>query len=357
MDIGAGVPGGRPAADLDDLGAGADVGGGLVPLGPDRARVVATERLGVRPVEDREAGGVVEPALGLRGVLDHELGVDGEPRRERESTGLGRLSQHRDRRPRPLRVHVVGGHRRDATPVVDPRVEQRPEPVGVGEVRWRLDVYVGGQHQPGQRDRPHMVVGRTGGMVAHGGAGLGQEVLHDHLLHVTVPAVRRRDRLQRHQPVRLGLADADQDPGGEGDGQRTGPLQGGQPACGSLVRSPSVGDQVRPQGLDHHPLRRRHRPEPGELVARDRPGVRMGEQSRLLQYPPSRVHQVVHRRGVAVLGQPVARLGVPLLGRLAQGEQRLVAARLRTLPRDGRAPRRGSGRGSAMWCGAVANVQ
>ena len=204
MGVGAGVPRGRAAADLDDLGAGADVGRGLVPLGPGGAGVVTAQRLGVRPVEDREADGRVEPAVGRGGVL----GVDGQSRREREPARLGRLAQRVDGRPRAFGVDVVDGHGRDATPVVDARVEQVAQPVGVGEVRRRLHVHVGRQHEPGQRDRAQVVLGRARVGGPHGGAGLGQEVLDDHLLHVAVPAVALGDRLQRVEPVGLGLADA-----------------------------------------------------------------------------------------------------------------------------------------------------
>ena len=193
VGVGAGVPRGGAAADLDDLGAGADVGGGLVPLGPGGAGVVAAQRLGVGAVEHGEPDGRVEPARRRGGVLR----VDGQPGGEDESAVLGGLAQRVDGGPRPLRVDVVDRHRRDAAPVVDAGVEEVAEPVGVGEVRRRLHVHVGGQHQPGQRDRPDVVLGWAGRLVAHGRARLRQEVLDDHLLHVAVPAVARGDRLER----------------------------------------------------------------------------------------------------------------------------------------------------------------
>ena len=79
--------------------------------------------------------------------------------------------------------------------------------------------------------------GGHGAVGAHRGAGLGQEVLDDDLLHVPVPGVARRDRLERLDPVDLVLADADQDAGGEGDRELARRLEGGQPTLGRLVRA------------------------------------------------------------------------------------------------------------------------
>ena len=189
-------------------------------------------------------------------------------------------------------------------------------------------------------------------VVAHRGARLGQEVLHDHLLHVTVPAVRlaaiassaaSRSASDSPMPTRIPVV----------NGMPSSPaaLQGRQPALGGLVRGSPVRGQVGAQRLDHHPLRRRHRPEPGQVVPRDRAGVRVRQQTGLLQHPPRHRHQVVHRRGVPVGGQPVARLDVPVLRGLTQGEQRLVTARLGALPTRPPAPRRATG--TARRCGAV----
>ena len=52
-----------------------------------------------------------------------------------------------------------------------------------------------------QRDGLEVDVERAGGRRVHGGAGLGQEVLDDHLLHVAVPAVAGRDRLEGFDAV------------------------------------------------------------------------------------------------------------------------------------------------------------
>ena len=104
-----------------------------------------------------------------------------------------------DRRPGPFGIHVVGGHRRHATPVVDAGAEERTEVVG--EVRWDLQVDVGGEDEPGQGDGVEVVVGRARAGCVHRGAGLGKEVLDDDLLHVAVAAMRLGDGLQRVDPV------------------------------------------------------------------------------------------------------------------------------------------------------------
>jgi len=227
---------------------------------------------------------------------------------------------------------VVGGDRGHAAPVVDPRVQQGAEVVG--QVRRRLHVHVAGQDHPGQRDRLDEVLVRARRVVAHRRAGLGQEVLDDDLLHVPVPGVGGGDRLQRLDPVRPVLADADEDPRGERDLQLARPLERRQPAARVLVRRAPVARQVGAQGLEHHPLGGAHLAQPREVLAPQRPGVGVRQQARLLQDQAAHRHQVVDRRRVAALGEPLAGDVVLLLGGLAEGEQRLVAARPGALQRD-----------------------
>jgi hypothetical protein len=62
------------------------------------------------------------------------------------------------------------------------------DPEVVGQVRRGLDVDVGRQHQRGQRDGVEVLVRGQARRLVHRGARLGQEVLDDHLLHVTVTA-------------------------------------------------------------------------------------------------------------------------------------------------------------------------
>ena len=78
------------------------------------------------------------------------------------------------------------------------------------------------------------------------------------------------------------VADADQDPGGERDGQLARRLQRGQPARRLLVGCAAVRRQPFGQRLEHHPLARRDLAQPGQLVGEERAGVGVGEQPRLL---------------------------------------------------------------------------
>ena len=113
--------------------------------------------------------------------------------------GLGDVAQPIERRPGPLRVHVVGGDGGHAAPVVDAGVEQHAEVVG--QVGRRLHVDVGRQDEPGQGDGLEVLVRRARRRAVHGRARLRQEVLDDHLLHVPVTAVGLGDRLERVDPV------------------------------------------------------------------------------------------------------------------------------------------------------------
>ena len=161
----------------------------------------------------------------------------------------------------------------------------------------------------------------------HGGARLGQEVLDDDLLHVAVAPVAGGDGLERGHPVGPRLADAHQEPGGEGDAEPARRLQGGQPSGRGLVRGAErwasrsgLTDSIIMPWLAETSRRR------SEVVAVEGPGVGVGEQSGLLDDGPAGGHQVVDGGGVAVVVQPLPGGGVAVLGTLAQGEQGLVAA-------------------------------
>ena len=323
--VGAAVPLGAAVADEHHLGTVLhDVGGGDL-LGPDRARVVAAEILCVAAVHHREVQRRVEPALGPTGVL----GVDGEARCEGEAALLGHLAQHVEVGPRALGVDVVGGDGGDPAPVVDAGVEQHPEVVA--QVGRRLEVDVGGQHEPCHRERPQVLVGRAGLRLLHAGAQLGQEVLDDDLLHVPVAGVGGGDRLHRRDPVDAVVADADEDPGRERDLQFAGGLERGEAAGGHLVGCRLVALEVVAHALDHHPLARGHGSEPGEFVEREGPAVGVGEQPGLVEHELGHRRDIVHGRVVAVLAQERAGHLVAVLGPFAQGEQRLVAPLAGTL--------------------------
>ena len=220
-----------------------------------RPLVIARETFEIRCALHREANVGVEPLLGSA----HVLGVDGEARGEGLARRLGGRAQDIQRGPRALRVHVIGGDRGDAAPVVDAGGNQRGELVGIGEVRWCLQMDIRRQQHPRRGNGPEVLVGVARGGARHRGTRLGQEVLDDDLLHVAVTLVRGGDRLQCFDPLGAVLADADEDAGGEGDLRESGGLEGGEAAFGGLVGSARMGpagfgESCR-ERLDHHPLR------------------------------------------------------------------------------------------------------
>ena len=165
------------------------------------------------------------------------------------------------------------------------------------------------QDQPGQGDGVEVVVGRAGPGPEHRRARLGQEVLDDDLLHVTPAAVRRGDGLERVDAVVPGLADADEDAGGERDGQLAGRLERGQAPLGHLVGRAAVGLEVGVERLEHHPLRRRHRPQGGQLVGvaahrRWRGGAGRSRRARAGPWPPGSRRSSRSRARPARCGRP-----------------------------------------------------
>jgi hypothetical protein len=113
----------------------------------------------------------------------------------------------------------------------------------------------------GRINRASVILGWTGGRRAHRRSRFGEEILDDDFLHMPVLNVALGDGGERVDAVDLGLADPDEDAGGERNREPASSVEGGEPAPGRLVRSSSMGNQIGPQGLDHHPLRRRNRPK------------------------------------------------------------------------------------------------
>ena len=122
---------------------------------------------------------------------------------------------------------------------------------------------------PRRRHRPHELVAIARRVLMHGGARLGQEVLDDHLLHVPVAGVALANGEQGVDALGARLADPDEDPGGERHACKTGRFERRQTAGRGLVgcavmRSARLAQSFG-ERLDHHPLRRAHRPEALEL--------------------------------------------------------------------------------------------
>ena len=94
----------------------------------------------------------------------------------------------------------------------------------------------------------------------------------------------------------------------------------------------------------------------GQLVGEERAGVGVGEQAGLLHDETAHGGEVVHRRRVALRGQPVACHRVAQLGPLAQGEERLVAPGVPPA-RAMASTSSGVRYGAARRAGALAKVQ
>ena len=175
--------------------------------------------------------------------------------------------------------------------------------------------------------------------MAHRGVGLGPEVLDDDLLHGAVSLGVRAQREDRLGPLGEVLADPDQQAGRERDRQPAGVLEDPEPDRGVLVGGAVVGlalglEETTRGGLEHHPHRGGDRLEAVHLLPRHDTGVEMGQQPGLLE-DPDRHRPDVGQRGVVALGvEPLLRLGPPVLGPVAEGEQRLQAPHRRTLRGD-----------------------
>ena len=217
-----------------------------------------------------------------------ELGVDREPGRERRSPRASvTVAQPVERGPRPLGVDVVGGDRRDAAPVVDAGVEQRAEVVGRGSAA-PAGARRAGRISRASGDRPRGT--RRAGTAARACIavpGLGRKFWT--ITSCTWPWRRCDvgDGLERVDAVGARLADADEDAGGERDGQLAGGLERGQAALGRLVGRAAVAVEVGVERLEHHPLRRRAPARSArQLVGVERAGVGVGEQAGLVEHQP-----------------------------------------------------------------------
>ena len=144
-------------------------------------------------------------------------------------------------------------------------------------------------------------------------AAVRDEVLEDDLLEVREAG----ERLERRDPVRLGLADPDEDPARPRDPQRLGVAHRLQPQLRVLRRRGLMGDEVGAQRLEHQPLAGGHLAQPREVVAAERAEVGVREHAalqRALAAPDDVGHEVLE----AERGEPLAHAGV--VARVVAGE-------------------------------------
>ena len=270
-----------------------------------------------------------EPVDGLaqRGIdplLAEPPRVRRQPLPEREPVVGGQPGQVVEVRPGPLRVHVVRGHRADAAPVVDAGADEHAELVGIGEVRRRLQMRRGAEHEPSGGDGGEVPVGGEVGLALHRRPCLRAEVLDDRLLHVTPPLVRCADRDERLRPVLQRLADAEQHAGRERHPAASGVLehleaQGRVLVGGAVMDAAALGPEPDRCRLEHHAHGRRERAQPLELDPGEHAGVEVRQQTGLLEHQPSHRAEVVERRRVAARRRAsrLRRTSAPPAGRRA----------------------------------------
>ena len=306
---------------------------GLLPRTPDRVDVA--RQPGVRVGQRHHVP--VHPRVDPRGAAQHVRRLRGQPLHQVIAGLGGHVGQLVQRGPGSLRVDVIGRQRRHPAPVVDPGADQRQAFGARHQIRRRLDAHLGSQHQPGDGHRRQKLLDAGVGHRGHRGVFLGPEVLHDHFLDVPELLVRPADRVHGLGALGQVLADTDQQPGGERDGQPARIVERAQPHLGVLVRAAVVGqafglEQPPRRGLQHHPHRWGHRLEARQFRPAHHARVQVRQQAGLLQHPDGHRPHVVQRGVIASLVEPLAGFGPPSLRSVAEREKCFLATQFGTTP-------------------------
>ena len=197
-----------------------------------------------------------------------------------------------------------------------------------------------GRGEPGDGDGGEQLLQFRVRHAAHRGVGLGAEVLDDDFLDAAVArgrrggsrrASRRAPRSVSPMPIRMPVVN--------GTLERPGVLQDPQPdggflVRGAVVRAAGLGPQPGGGRLQHHAHGGRDRLEPLEVRPGHHAGVEVRQQPGLLQDADRHGPDVGERVVVAVRVQPLAGLGPAVLGPVAEGEQRFLAAEFGAAPGD-----------------------
>ena len=175
------------------------------------------------------------------------------------------------------------------------------------------------------------MVGKAGfRRIRHAGAGLGPEILDDDLLDVAVMVIEVAQREQRLDALAPGLADADQDAGGERHRRLAGRGDRGEPHRRVLVGRAEMRPAATAQPLggtfEHDPLRGRDRAQCLDIGAAHDAGVQMRQEAGFAQHQPGHLGEIGQRRLVAEASQRVPRRGIAQFGLVAQREESLMTA-------------------------------
>ncbi len=158
----------------------------------------------------------------------------------------------------------------------------------------------------------------------------GPEILDDDLLQVPVALVQVAQGEHRLDALKPGLADADQDAGGERHRRLSRRSDRLETQSGILVRRAEMRSAAAAQPLgctlEHDPLRHRHLSQHVDIRPSHDPGVQMRQEAGLAQHQFRHRGKIGEGRLVAEMRQRLARRGVAQLGLVAQGEERLMAA-------------------------------
>ena len=287
--------------------------------------VDARRAFAVDQIVHRLAQTLIDPAHGILrvGRIDRETFGQGL------AGGAGRGVQHAQMRPRRFGIDVIGRHRRDAAPVVDAGGDQTAERAGA-EIGRRLNVHRRFEDQPRDGDSPQMIVKVGRGGIRHPRAGLGPEVLHDHLLKVTVEIVEIAQRQQRVDALLARLADADQNAGGERHRIFAGKTNGLDPRrglfVGRAVMRRALLHQALGHALQHDALRHRDPAQRGDILAAHQAGIDMRQQSGTPEHFARGFGEIGQRGGMAERLKLLARDAVAQFGLVAERKQRLLAA-------------------------------
>jgi hypothetical protein len=237
---------------------------------------------------------------------------------------LGDLTEPIEVRPRPLGIDMVGGHWRNAAPIVNAGIDQGTEIVG--QVRRRLQVHIGRQDQPGCCERPQVVVARARPHALHCGTQLREEVLHNHFLHVAVAAMAVGNCFEAGKLIGARVTDPDEDAGGERNLQFARSLKSGKAARRHLVRRATVCFEVGVDRFDHHPLARAERSQLFKFGFGQRSAVGVREEAGFGEDQLRHLSDVVHGGVVTAFAKPVAGDFVAVFRPLPQRKQRFVTA-------------------------------
>src|SRR5262249_40277767 len=154
--------------------------------------------------------------------------------------------------------------------------------------------------------------------------------------HVPVAAVAVADREQRVDALGERLADAEEEPGREGDAKRARLLEHAEPEGGLLVGRPLMHlptlAQPRGDGLEPEAQADGDLPRPCHLVAREEAGVGGGQEAGVEGDPTRALDEVDGRTG-AHPGERLAVLAIGELGAIPETNEALGATERGATPR------------------------